>query len=150
MKRTHPQHCLDILLWPFLKAVWEPYFRKNAHWWHWQKCNGSPRFPLFITPDEKSLSSRGGFFLNDSKSQNVVVFAPVDYEGPYRRGYVALENEGLKREICSVVLEGASAGMVGSHPMFFFALSYPDNRPIKLKLVSLVSKDKLPGGMILT
>jgi len=145
----------DFIVWPFLRIFWEPFSGKRSHWWHWQMYFGVI-LPSFDIPRNPEAGERALWTFSPSNLRQTnfewkwtVVMQPVDYAGQYQVGFIAQEGAHYKQELCALVLEGMSAGLIGPYDLTFFAVSYPEGTPIRIQVVNIVRKDELTKDITL-
>jgi hypothetical protein len=143
-RKAYPRHWLDFVLWPFLRIVWEPFSKKQSHWWHWRPYAGDIPEKCFTDFVSNSDAKSGNHGLASLWQRNfgwkTVVMVRVDggtENSEYLFGFEINEH----REICSMVLRNFGAGMlVGPDPVRFFAISCADKKPVSLKIWRRVRK----------
>lgn len=131
---TYPKHLFDYCLWPIIKILWEPISLKRSHWWHWKKIsnkNLNLNKTINILGHKKSKNRNGywnNFWQTNMGWKKSIVLDTVA-RTRYQIGYI--DNE--KTEICSIILSGPTAVLIGPKETQFFAISYPDGKQIELK-----------------
>ncbi len=149
---TRPVQILDLFFWPVLRVFWEPFSRKNSHWWHWVDYHGEIISPLIVkapteVAGEKSRQTRwDNFYQTNFGWQTAVVVEPVDHKGFYRLGFVS-KSEG-RQQYCAILLTGSAAALVASEEVKFFALDYFGCQ-VPLKVVRFCPKSKLDKNIVL-
>ena len=163
--RTNPSNWKDAVLWPILRVLFEPFSRKQSHWWHWRKIDpgawprNSIRPILNIPPGELDLTARertgpwSRFWQTNFGWRKVVIVRPGDWDWttwneqkhsqPYQVGFF-LPGHG-HGYICSVVIKGTPCALLlGPRPVDFFAI-YPDipYRQVHLRIAGFSTKDQL-------
>ncbi|TSC55342.1 MAG: hypothetical protein G01um101418_974 [Parcubacteria group bacterium Gr01-1014_18] len=153
LRKTNPVHFLDLVLWPLLQLLWEPFSRKNSHFWHWRAFRGevSGQVKIQGSPASRPRKSLWDYLWQTNFSwDNCIVFKPR-YDFPYRIGYRSL-GEG-KTEMCSVILRGESAALIGGGDVEFFMVSlFGDNQMIDMNeefTLRYCTKKQLGKGVIL-
>ena len=152
---TNPEHWLDAVLWPVLRLLWEPFFKKRSHFWHWRTYE--KQYAYWITakgdPSAKSRQSRlGQFWQTNFGWEKVVILQPkgnyARYD--YRIGFSSVESGQKVKQLCSIVLYGRCAVLVGPDNVSFFAVKeYCDDSFIPLEVIDVAEKKKLPRGITL-
>ncbi|MBL7022141.1 hypothetical protein ISR92_02400 [Patescibacteria group bacterium] len=152
--KTHPKHCLDYLIWPLLKLFWEPFSKKESHFWHWRKYNTpiSKIRGTLIPADFNAHSRRGGILRllweTNFGWQKIAILEPANYEGLYQIVYSAQEISSLNQlciyqEKCSLMLRGKVAVQIGPQDTYFYMISFPEGYLLEQKLPVLIKKEKL-------
>ncbi len=150
-----PETWEDKIIWPILRAVWEPFSKKKVHWWHWKNYKGDIGNAIKLDGDRNTSPRHASiwknlYFTNFSWSR-CAVLKPKNYTGLYKRGFRAEEGGLIKTELCNVLLSGTHAGLVvGPSDTEFFALSYPDNALLELELLEITNKHDLGKDIPLT
>lgn len=135
---TQPRHIFDRLLWPILKRTWEKKSRKNSHWWHWRQYNGTVKHFLYMRADKSATYDV--FFGSNFLWQEVVVLSliPTQAHYDYKVGFC----EGTTRQICSVVVHGEVALLLGPRSVKFFAVS-KYGEPLVLQTIKMAKRRNL-------
>ena len=123
---TYPKNWKDKWVWPLIKIVWEPFMLKHSHWWHWLPYKDSVLQSITVQGNPKFKSRTtlwDEFFQTNIAWHKAVLLQPKDYMGLYRLGFRSVSEQ--KNEICSILLKGKAAALVGSQNLEFFAISYP-------------------------
>lgn len=135
--KTSPVHWLDVALWPLLKILWEPLSLKRSHWWHWRSISSSRinGYPFIKSKGGSKEKPRTGLWSNFWQTniawKKAIVLSPM-IPGEYQIGYTSAK----KTEICSIILDGPTALLKGSEDSKFFAISYPEGRPLHLLILT--------------
>lgn len=148
---TSPRVWQDNLLWPILAKVFEPFSRKNAHWWHYYNApmpeHWIPR--LSLTEDRDAINRYGNlwnmFWATNFGDPNVVVLGPAFQPLPYHYqiGYVARVNNRLVVQRCSIVLNSLFGFILTDHPVGVWAESWPEREPIRLRVSHYTTRKQL-------
>jgi len=139
---TKPRHVFDRILWPTLKKSWERASRKNSHWWHWRRFRGQVTDVLYIRGDKDA--THNVFLGTNFLWQEVVVLAPVPDQShcDYMIGF----RDGKNVQICSIVVHGQVAVLLGPRAVDFFAVTRY-GQAITLRQVKMTSRKKLRPGV---
>jgi len=118
---TQPRHIFDWLLWPILKKTWEKKSRKNSHWWHWRdfkKCVNANK-TVYIRADK--TATHNVFLGTNFQWEEVVVLSlvPIQSHYDYHIGFIG----GKTCQICSIVVHGEAALLLGPRAVHFFAIT---------------------------
>lgn len=146
---AHPRHILDVVLWPILRVLWEPFSRKQSHFWHWKPFEGSIPEPFqeYVDPDKGARPVDGWwteFWNTNFGWKKVVIFRPANPAKKYHLGFMRREGNGVARkEICTCVLDGACAAAVSPYNTKYFAVEYPHGPAIPLDLVRVTVRHML-------
>ena len=151
--QTSPTSWLDWVLWPLLRAVWEPFSRKRSHWWHWLPYTGQMQGSLVVRghPDTVDRSSTWqDFYQTNFGWQHVVVVKPADYQGRWHIGFSARQENGRVTQYCSILINGQEkvASLIGPTDTTLFAFT-ARGMPINLQVLQETTKDKLPTEIVL-
>lgn len=150
---TSPKHCLDFVLWPVLKIVWEPFSLKHSCFWHWSdyplhyqlsntvEFSGSPNAKPCKGPFSTLWQTSFGWKLT------------AVFEGPagmdYHLGFETVKNGKTVRKTCSIVLRGKCAASVGDGDVRFFMVSVDGKTSVPIVPKGLESKFRLGAGVTL-
>jgi len=133
-----------------LWVLWEPLSRKQSHGWQWLEYDRSipENFREGVDPDRNAKPRRGwwsNFWQTNFGWKKVAIFRPVCPvpARSYRLGLISKEGEVRKRQICTCIVEGYCAALVGPDPVEFFAISYPGDDPILIAWVRMTVKSQL-------
>jgi hypothetical protein len=74
--------------------------------------------------------------------QKVVVLKP-DTKKEYQIGFISYEEGITKSQICSIILHGECAALIGPYDVKFFAISYPKAEQIYIPSPSITAKKSL-------
>ena len=145
----------DYIVWPILKIFWEPWSGKKSHWWHWTPYKGLPIISFMVSKDsdagERALwtFAPSNLWRTNFAWKKVAVMEPADnYQGCYQVGFIA-DEATHKQELCALILQGKSAGLVGAYDDKFFAITYPGGEPLPLKLERVIEKKFLTNDITL-
>lgn len=150
--KTYPSHWLDIILWPILKIIWEPFSKKESHFWHWS--NYKPRLDLVIATvyGDHRAGKRNGFISNLIQTnfswQKIAILKP-NTEKEYQIGFMSDEGDVSKSQVCSIILHGECAALVGPYDVKFFAISYPEAEQIYIPSPKITIKEFLSDKITL-
>jgi len=146
--KTFPRQFEDILFWPIIRTVWEPFSFKRSHWWHWLNYDREPKYLLEIPINNQAATRHEGIKNNLIQTNfnwnQAAILKPKDYEGEYRCGFVGQEGHISKNQVCALILQGPVAVLLSPYQIKFFAESFPDKNPIELELFEVKSKYLLP------
>lgn len=142
----------DVLFWPVLRLVWEPFSRKNSHFWQWEHYN-PPSFvkPHFLQPESGAIARTdlwSNLYQTNFIWQKVAIITPDNKETPFRVGYVNGSGQEGGR-LCTIVLTQPFAILCDPQGIGVFVLDESLGRQIPLKHVLYSEKWKLPRGMLL-
>jgi hypothetical protein len=155
--KTYPRHRLDVVLWPLLRLLWEPFSKKQSHWWHWRPYEGTvpENFREYMEGDGTARPRKGilgNLIQTNFGWKKVAILGHSNHYGHpilYQLGFTSTENGVRKKELCTVVLNDYCAALLGPSPTEFFAVSYPEGNPIPIDLVVVSRKDHLPRNVVL-
>ena len=138
---------VSLLLICLIKVIFEPFSLKRSHWFSWIKDELSERdikdFPKLLVPGSSKAKPRNtelkNFLYTNFIWKEAAIVEPVDEE-------VTEYQVGITREYdkkimyCSVVLSrdmanGQVAVLQAADEVEFFGFTYPERKPIKLRLV---------------
>ena len=150
---TSPKHWLDYVLWPLLRLVWEPFSLKRSHFWHWRDYPVHYQLSNTVgfsgSPDARPIR---GWFSNLWQT-NFGWKLAATLEGPagmdYHLGFETVENGKTVQKICSIVLRGKCAALIGSADVRFFMVSVNGKTSVPIAPRSEGSKFKLVAGVTL-
>lgn len=146
MWSTKPRHLLDFVLWPLLAIFWEPISKKHAHWWHWKDYAGKVTYTVTAPADPKAGDRSKGLWANLWYSNfgwnQVIVLEPMSHAGPYQIGFRSDEGQGVRTQLCSLLLRGKTAVQLGPVPTEFFAVDY-QGRSVHLQVVAQTTKKQM-------
>lgn len=152
MIRPAKFHIFDYILGPILRIIWEPFSIKRSHFWHWQRYDNEINSATTVLPDV-TASPRYNLWLKLWQTnfgwEKVVILQPESYDGNYQIGFTSVEGEEGKTELCSLILKGKIAVLVGPYELSFFAISFPPKKALILQNVLTTTKDKLDKEIIL-
>lgn len=147
----HPEHALDRLLAPPLRVLWEPFSRKNSHFWNYFDCEWPilEHEPLEVMPDENAreryVNRWSMFWATNFADPKVVVIEPVDHSERYQIGYFSQVGHLQKTVIqrCSVILSGQFGLLLTNRTVYVWAESFEDKRQIRLQTNDLATRKTL-------
>lgn len=153
--RSWPETWQDILILPFLIALWEPFSRKNTHWWHWKHF--TQEVPShYLTPPQKDPTAKdrsknrwSALWQTNFGWREVVVLSPK-IASEFKIGFWCPEDKrpGKDRMLCSVVVKnGVAACLVGPKPIQFFAIT--NDGFTRLTVIERMRKKDLPKHIML-
>lgn len=116
---VQPGHILDYLLWPLLQRTWEKWSKKRSHWWHWRSFAGEVVAPLFVRAD--ITATKSVFWGSNFHWQEVVILQPLP-EHAHRYYQVGFRSGGVT-QLCSLVVDGPVAMLLGPRTVEFFAVT---------------------------
>ncbi len=140
IRGTKPRHLFDRLLWPTLKRTWEKKSRKNSHWWHWRdykKCVNAEK-TVYMRPDK--TATHNVFLGANFQWKEVVVLSlvPTQSHNDYQVGFV----DGKTCQLCSLVVNGQVALLLGPRAVHFFAVTRY-GEPLELQQVKMTKRRQL-------
>jgi len=148
--RTYPRHVFDVILLVLIQVTWEPFSRKQSHWWHWVDYKTTKREKLLRIPIKNSemyKTSQPHLFLNTNFLWHDVGIVRPRKDMRYRIGYKVRSGE---TGICTIIIKGECGVLFRSNDVEFFAKSYPDNEDIPLEFVRATRKEQLnPQDLLL-
>lgn len=139
LRDTSTQHWLNWVLWPILRIILEPFSKKQSHGWHWVEL------PKELIPEEeyyihfkgdpaakKDTGRWSSFWLKNFGWQTVAFISPQERTKPYRIGFrTTFMGELDEIKICTIICLRSVSTLIGQNHVDLFALSYPDNKPLK-------------------
>lgn len=148
--KTYPKHIFDYLLWPIIKLVWEPFSLKRSHWWHWKKFLYTQRGRLITSKviGNKKAKNRDTFWSNLIQTNfgwnETAVIEPIAYTDKYQLGFFETDKYGKKfPQTCTLVLRGKIAILRGPKDIEVYAFTYPEHRPLVVKVINELPKNTL-------
>lgn len=153
---SNPRHWLDIVLWPILRVLWEPFSRKQSHWWHWRRvdnrvmirAHSSIVVPRHSTSRE-GRSFWGNFFQRNFGWKHVAILTPSNPKYRYRIGFYR-RGHFHERQLCSIILRGPCAVLIGDEDINFFAVDAYGGDQLELDLFwATCPKKRLPKNVTL-
>ena len=146
MLKTSKFHIENYIFWPFIRFFWEPFSGKRSHWWNWSPINKN--FNYFVSTDgDNSLHPLTNVWhkliqLNFNWNK-LIILEPLNYKGSYQLAY-----KNSKTEICSIIVKGKIACLVGDKKIKYTGFSYPSQKEIQLKIVGYTKKSELPKDIL--
>ncbi|PIZ98718.1 MAG: hypothetical protein COX77_03585 [Candidatus Komeilibacteria bacterium CG_4_10_14_0_2_um_filter_37_10] len=121
----------DWTLGLLMKIFWEPVSLKRSHFWHWHKQNStfldSDYAYISVLPDP-TVKDRGNWWQNFWQTnfgwQKVVVVATVDPNDYYQVAFSTAASNYQDVKLCSLVIRGRVALLVGPTKTRFYAIDY--------------------------
>ncbi len=151
--KTKPRHWLDLVFWPTLKLVWEPFSLKKSHWWHWLPYEGvlpNHEYCLTVGGDPKAKKADDfwpNFYERNFGWQKVALLHVYDDKGRLAEDYHLGYSLGAKKEICSLLLSHGVGALLGPEPTTFFAIDQ-DGLPLQVQLYCYTSRINLKNSVI--
>ena len=149
---TNQKHWLDFVLWPFLRILWEPIFRKRSYFWHWLPYSGHYAYWITAKGDplakpRKTLFAQ--FWQTSFGWKKVVILKPKGnyIQFGYRIGFAATENGKRVKQLCSIILHGPYAVLVGPDDVSFFAVRANNGIFIPIEVQEGVTRATLPKNI---
>lgn len=133
---------LDRILLPVLQATWEKWSDKRSHWWHWQPFAGKIVNPIWMRADQRA--TKNVFLGTNFFWEEAVLLEPAkdDSHRYYQIGF----RDGSTSKLCSVVVSGRVALLLGPRPVEFFATTRYGT-PVSLQQVKIVKRRELDPGI---
>lgn len=147
--RSSPVHWLDFWFWPVLRATWEPFSRKNSHFWHYYDSESQHHpTPLVLEADPFALNRYSNgfsmFWATNFGDPTIVVVEADDHDGLMQIAYKTTVGGKTISQRCAVVVEKRFALIMSCVPIMLFAYSYPDYSPVNLRLLEIKKRKELP------
>jgi hypothetical protein len=145
--KTYPKQFEDVIFWPIIRAVWEPFSLKRSHWWHWINYDKVPSGAMSLPQDANAKPRHASIWHNLIQTnfgwKKIAILKPKNYAGNYRLGFIGHEGNLNKKQICTLVLQGCVGILLSPYSFEFFAESYPERSPLELELVRITTKNNL-------
>lgn len=151
--KTKPRHWLNIVFWPILKLVWEPFSLKRSHWWHWlpyEEALPGDEYHLTIEGNPKARRADqfwSNFYERNFGWQKVALLHIYDDKGRLAENYRLGYSCGVKKEVCSILLNHGVGALVGPEDTMFFAIDQ-NGVPLRVQLYCCTSRTNLKNNMI--
>jgi len=144
--KTKPKHWLDFALEPLLKIFWEPFSKKQSHFWRWKRYSGYIENTLTIR-GIASEKPRNSFWSNFWQSnfgwKNVVIIKP-ETKKFYQIGF--FDKVTNDKKLCSCLVKGDVGLLAGSNDVEFFAID-EDGNFCEIALLKYSNKHLLPKNI---
>jgi len=115
----------------------------EKHWWHWRNYTKEPDHTLSVqgnTTSQERHTLWTDLIQTNFKWNKVVILEPEETTTSYHIGF---KNDYEKKcELCSIILKGPVALLLGPHQTEFFAVSQ-EGTPLRLKKISYSDKHSL-------